>query len=70
MLGRPCCVCGRPGIRVETFMHVVQHLCQRCLDARSEAMPQGFPKPLDPAAGIPTREPKSKKRPRSKKAKR
>lgn len=61
MPGRPCCVCGRPAIRVNTFPSVVQHLCQRCLDARSETMPKGFPKPLDPADPIPTRRPKPKR---------
>ena len=66
MLGRPCCVCGRPGIRVKTAPNVVQHLCRLCLDARSEAMPQGFPVPLEPAAKIPTRKP-SVKKPQSKK---
>lgn len=70
MLGRPCCVCGRPGIRVNTAPHVVQHLCQGCLDARSEAMPKGFPVPLAPAEPIPTREPKPKRPKPSKKAKR
>ena len=62
MLGRPCILCGRPGIRVSTAPGVTQHLCKACLTARSEAMPKGFPKTLKPAAKIPTREPKGKRK--------
>lgn len=65
MLGRPCCCCGRPGLRVQTAPGVVQHLCQAHLDHHSPAMPDGFPKLLEPAPHLPTREPKSKRKAQS-----
>lgn len=67
MIGRPCILCGRPGTRVLTAPHVMQHLCDGCLAARSEKMPKGFPVPLSPAETVPTREPKSSARRKRKK---
>lgn len=61
MIARPCIVCGRHATYVMTAPGVAQHLCDGCLTARSEKMPQGFPKPLKPVATIPTREPKTKR---------